>query len=64
MSEQLVDIAVVIGFVGGSSSFVSMCDGVHTIQAYVPKGVTVQVGQAFTVHKQGTTYYVGAEVSI
>ena len=62
--EQLLTLGVAREYVSGTSSFIKISDGLYEVHAYIPKGVTVQVGKAYTVHKQGNTYLVGAEVTV
>jgi hypothetical protein len=62
--EQLVNMGIAESYVSGTTSFVVVSDGIYQIHAYIPKGVKVVIGRAYTVHKMGNTYYVGAEVAV
>jgi hypothetical protein len=64
MAEQLVTMGVAREYVPGTTSFIIISDGLYQVHAYIPKGVTVVIGRAYTVHKQGNTYFVGVEVDV
>lgn len=64
MAEQLVTMGVAEAFVPGTTSFVIISDGIYQVHAYIPMGVKVVLGRAYTVHKTGNTYYVGVEVAV
>jgi len=64
MAEQLVTMGVAREYVSGTTSFVIISDGIYQVHAYIPKGATVHLGRAYTVHKVGPTYHVGVEVAI
>jgi hypothetical protein len=60
--SQLMNMGTVVGYVPNSSSFVIVDDGYYQVHAYVTPGSAVQIGRVYTVHKNGNTYFLGAEV--
>lgn len=61
MPEPLITHGMVYGL-DKNPSFCTITDGYFTIKAFLPSGVTVQVGSTYQVYKQGSTYYVGQEL--
>ena len=61
MAEQLVTRGTALQFNPYNRGIVQICDGYYTIDAVVPQGAQVRVGQVYLVYKVGNTYYVGAQ---
>ncbi len=61
MADQLLEYGVLIA-ISKNPDWCTITDGYFSVSAYIPSGVTVQLGKSYMVHKRGTTYYVGQEI--
>ena len=64
MAEQIIEYGTLIGFDANNPGFAIITDGYYTLKVYISKGIQLQIGRSYHIYKKGSTYYIGAEVTI
>jgi len=63
MSEQLLTMGVVIGFVPEHADLVYVSNGFFVVSAYIPSDRSqIQIGATYNLYKQNSIYMLGVQL--